>query len=148
MRGLDEDEREGKKVKWSSSESDTQSDSESVHDEDEKTARLDGKVGKLGSSGMARMRRAMTPPCSGMTVPLVAMQTSPMKSPAASIALGEAQDFLKNTIREIMYEEHAQQREELRALHLDMVKMGRNWKVRYHAYSGIPSELMSLEISS
>lgn len=142
MQGLDADEREGKKVKWSSSESDTESSNESAHDEDEKTARLNGKVGKLGSSEMARMRGASTPPRSGM-------QISPMKSPAASVALGDAQDFLRNTIREIMYEEHAQQREELRALHLDMVKMGRNWKVSYrdHACSVIPSELMSLEIS-
>lgn len=142
MRGLYEDEREGKKVKWSLLESDTQSDSESVHDEDEKTARLNGKVGRLGSSKMARMHRAMTPPPSGM-------QISPMKSPAASVALGGAQDFLRNTIQEIMFEEHAQQREELRALHLDMVKMGRNWKVsyRHRACLVIPSELMSLEIS-
>ena len=125
MRGLDGDVREERKAKWSSPEMDTEG--ESVRDEDEKTARLNPKAGQLRSSKMARMRGAMTPPCTGRAVPSVAMHISPMKSPAAGVALGE----VGNTIREIMCEEHAQQREELRALHLDMVHMGRNWKVSW-----------------
>lgn len=124
MRGLHEDGPEEKKVKWPSPGRDVES--YSTHDEDEKTARLDGKAGKLGGS-------TMTPPRS--SVPSVAVQISPMKSPAAGVALGEAQDFLKNTIQKVMYEEHAQQREELRALHLDMIRMGRNWKVSHELHT-------------
>ena len=113
MRGLHEDGPDEKKVKWSSPESDTES--HCAHDEDEKTARLNRKAAN------------MTPPRSQTAEPSVVI----MKSPAAGVDLGEAQDFLRNTLQEVMYEEHAQQREELRALHLDMVRMGRDWKVSY-----------------
>ena len=127
MRGLHEDGPLEKQVKWSSPESDAEG--HYTHGEDEKTARLNGKAAN------------MTPPCSGMAEPSITV----MKSPAAGVALGEAQDFLRNTIQEVMYEEHAKQREELRALQLDMVRMGRNWKVSYrlHMHSITPSELMS-----
>jgi hypothetical protein len=141
MRGLHEDGPEEKKAKWSSPESDTES--YSTHDEDEQTARLNGKGSKTGSSKVARMREGMTPPRSGMEVPPVAVRISPMKSPAAGVALGGAQDFLRNTIQEIMYEEHAQRREELRALHLDMVRMGRNWKVSYGFHTHLVTPLES-----
>jgi hypothetical protein len=132
MRGPDEGELE-KKLKWASPESDPES--QFTRDEDEKTARLNGKTGKLGSSKVARVCGAVTPPHPGMTMPPVTVHVPPMESPAANVALGEVQDFLRDTIRGIMYEEIAQQREELRALHLDMVRMGRNWKVSsgFHA---------------
>jgi len=127
MRGLHEDGPNEKKVKWSSPESDTER--HYAHDEDEKTARLNGKAAN------------MTPPDSRTAEPSIVV----MKSPAAGIALGESQDFLRNTLQEVMYEEHAQQREELRALHLDIVRMGRDWKVSYglDTHSVTPSELIS-----
>jgi len=131
MRGPHEEE---KKVQWSLPGNDA--DNHFPRDEDEKTAQPNGKAGKPGST--------LTPPRSGRAVPSVAVQISPMKSPAAGVVLEGAQDFLRNTIQEVMYEEHAQQREELRALHLDMVRMGRNWKVshRLHRHSIAPSGLM------
>jgi len=129
MRGLHEDGPEEKQVKWSSPESDTKC--HTTHDEDEQTVRLDGNSGKRGTSKEVdhRVHKGMTSPRSVTAVPSVAVQLSPVKSPAARAALGEAQDFLRNTVQEIMYEERAQQREEFRALHLDMVRMGRDWKV-------------------
>jgi hypothetical protein len=60
------------------------------------------------------------------------MQVSPMRSPAARLSMPtstEAQEFLRNVVRDAMLEREEEQREELRALHLDMVKMGRAWKV-------------------
>jgi hypothetical protein len=136
MRGLHEGAPEEKKVKWPSPGSDVES--YSTHVEDEETARVHGKAGIPGPT--------MTPPRSGKAAPSVAVQISPMKSPAAGVVLGEAQDFLRNTIQEVMYEEHAQQREELRALHLDIVRMGRSWKVSHgpHTHSITASELMSV----
>lgn len=60
-----------------------------------------------------------------------AMQISPMRSPAPRLSAPtstEAQEFLRNVVREAMLEREEEQREELRALHVDMVKMGRAWK--------------------
>lgn len=61
------------------------------------------------------------------------MQLSPMRSPARP-GLSQpnsvvAQEFLRNVVREAMAEQQEGQLEELRAMHLDMVKMGRSWKV-------------------
>lgn len=61
------------------------------------------------------------------------MQLSPMRSPAPRLSAPtstEAQEFLRKVVRDAMLEREEEQREELRALHLDMVKMGRTWKVR------------------
>ena len=61
-----------------------------------------------------------------------ALHVSPMRSPAPRLSVPtstEAQEFLKNIVREAMFERVEEQREELRALHLDVVKMGRAWKV-------------------
>jgi hypothetical protein len=63
------------------------------------------------------------------------MQVSPMRAPAARLSMptsAEAQEFLRNVVREAMFEREEEQREELRALHLDMVKMGRAWKVTFN----------------
>lgn len=59
---------------------------------------------------------------------------SPMGSPMArgagsSSGTSNAQEFLKGLVRDAMLEHQEEQREELRALHIDMVRMGRNWKV-------------------
>jgi hypothetical protein len=62
------------------------------------------------------------------------VQLSPMRSPATRPGLGQAnsviaQEFIRGVVREAMSEQKEEQLEELKAMHLDMVKMGRAWKV-------------------
>jgi protein NEDD1 len=71
----------------------------------------------------------------GKPFPPGVMQVSPMRAPAARLSMptsAEAQEFLRNVVRDAMFEREEEQREELRALHLDMVKMGRAWKVTFN----------------
>jgi hypothetical protein len=58
------------------------------------------------------------------------MQLSPRRSPAMPpVSQVNAQELLRNMIREVMFEQQEEVKEELRGMHLDLVKMGRTWKV-------------------
>ncbi|CAG8692396.1 13349_t:CDS:2, partial [Acaulospora colombiana] len=58
-----------------------------------------------------------------------AMQLSPRRSPAMPpVSQANAQELLRNMIREVMFEQQEEVKEELRGMHLDLVKMGRTWK--------------------
>ncbi|PVG02592.1 WD40 repeat-like protein [Serendipita vermifera] len=57
------------------------------------------------------------------------MQLSPRRSPAMPpLSQVNAQELLRNMIREVMFEQQEEVKEELRGMHLDLVKMGRTWK--------------------
>jgi protein NEDD1 len=60
---------------------------------------------------------------------------SPLRNMSSSNSLGgnagsggSAQDFLRNIVHDIMYDYQQETRAEITGLHLDLVKMGRNWK--------------------
>ncbi|CCA69260.1 hypothetical protein PIIN_03159 [Serendipita indica DSM 11827] len=58
------------------------------------------------------------------------MQVSPLRSPARPQIpqSTDIKEFIQSVVKEAMREREEEQREELRALHLDVVKMGRMWK--------------------
>ena len=45
------------------------------------------------------------------------------------LASSTAQQFIRGVIQDIMVDEQQKQREELTAMHLDILRMGRTWKV-------------------
>ncbi|KAL1746288.1 WD40-repeat-containing domain protein [Schizophyllum fasciatum] len=62
------------------------------------------------------LRRSMGPQPAAMPMP-----TSPGSS-------ATAQDFLRNIVRDVMFDYQMETRQEMMGLHLDLVKMGRSWK--------------------
>lgn len=55
-------------------------------------------------------------------------QPAPMPMPTSPGSSATAQDFLRNIVRDVMFDYQMETRQEMMGLHLDLVRMGRSWK--------------------
>ncbi|KAF8514070.1 WD40-repeat-containing domain protein [Gautieria morchelliformis] len=70
-------------------------------------------------------------------IPLTALQVSPLRSSPLRVTAGGsnstesggAQELLRAVVKDVMYEYRQETREDIKGLHLDLLRMGRSWKM-------------------
>jgi protein NEDD1 len=118
----------GKVVEFDDVHDDTESESEHSSDDG------DGDGDKESERKLSMQISPMRPPSSaqGLRNSGPAWAHSPLRQQTPpSPGLGStssAQDFLRNIVRDVMFEYHQETKAEMTGLHLDLMSMGRGWK--------------------
>jgi hypothetical protein len=84
--------------------------------------------------------------------PLTALEVSPLRSSPLRVTAGGsnstenggAQELLRAVVKDVMYDYRQETREDIKGLHLDLLRMGRSWKVceSCHPQSRIPVSIL------